>query len=149
MASPHVPDDLIQPNGLLTFGLFPNLSNAPLSNQSAWQASDLYALLNVFLIDGYARAASIDTPTQDRLDAAALAWAYSRAYLVIWQRLSANPATVAVEGQVSQTYTQAQIATFQTLSQSYLRDHESFFLLATGEASKTVVIANFGNDYAF
>lgn len=126
MASPRVSSDLLQPGGLLTPGMFPNLSSG-----------DLDSMLMTFLNDGYERAADITTPTQPRKDQAATSWAYHMAYKVIWQRLSVNPATSDVKNQASQTYLQSQISTFEKLAAEQLSAFQTFFVEDT-----TIATAN-------
>lgn len=104
MASPHVPADLMQPVGMLTLGLFPAYAN---------QAA-LDVFLQALLDEGYVRADSLDT--QDRRDAAAIAWAYHMAYLSIWQRMSATPLTAKIDGEGERGYAATQIAAFLKLS---------------------------------
>jgi hypothetical protein len=129
MASPHVPADLFQPAGLLTPGLFPNLSSA-----------DQATFIQGFLDAGYAEAANISDPTAPRQDAFALAWAYSQAYQAVWQRLNLTPATLSVDGQASQTFLGQQITAFDTLARKYQAECDSFFAADDGATGGTQVV---------
>jgi hypothetical protein len=140
MASPHVAADLLQDaGGDLTASLFPHLD-----------ATALGVYLTAKLAEGYARAGLAVTPlSQADKDAAAIAWAYSRAYLAVWQRLSMSPATAQVTGEAQVTYLASQIQTFKDLADTYLARHEQFFPLASGEGSGNQIITAVRTGYRF
>lgn len=128
----HTAADMLQPGGGdLTASLFPALLPA-----------DLTTFLAAKLTEGYARAnAAVPALSPADLDGAAIAWAYSRAYQAIWQRLSGSPAVVGVSGEAQRTYLASQIQTFRDLSQEYLARHEQYFPLATGEGSTNAIVS--------
>jgi hypothetical protein len=140
VASPHGSGDLLQAaGGDLTPSLFPHLDAAGL---------DTY--LTAKLAEGYARANAATTPlSQADKDAAAIAWAYSRAYLAVWQRLSNSPAEAEVNGEAKRSYLASQIQTFKDLADTYLARHEQFFPLAAGEGSSNQVITGVATKYRY
>lgn len=125
--------------GDLTPSLFPQLDSAGLT-----------AYLSAKLNEGYTRAnAAVTQLSQADKDGAAIAWAYSRAYLAVWQRLSSSPAEVEVNGEAKRMYLASQIQTFKDLSDTYLARHEQFFPLAAGEGSGNQIIVGVPTRYRY
>lgn len=132
MATPRIPDDLLQPLGELTPGMFTQLDSA-----------QLFVLLQGFLDQGYARAtAHVPPVSAPNLDEAATAWAYAQAYLNVWRRLSLAPATVHVDGEVSRTYLSSQIETWEKLYTQWLSAFDSFLVSSADVRSVQTVVAN-------
>lgn len=101
----------------------------------------LKAYLSKKLDEGYTRAlAVVPGLSVPNRDACAIAWAYSRAFLAVWLRLSATPSEIGVQGESTTKRTDAQIATFKEFADSYLARHEQFIPSAVGEASGNTII---------
>jgi hypothetical protein len=106
--------DMLQPVGLLTPSLFPQFDPA---------SGDLTTFLDNLLLKG-AETIPVDADVNpETVDAMTLAYAYALAYQSIWQRLSAAPATAAIQGEASSGYTASQIDTFRQLYERWLGTH--------------------------
>lgn len=94
--------DFIAPVGLLTPTLFPGQT--------------LETLVAAWLAEAETRAAAAATLEQHT--EAVRSWVYYRAYFDVWQRLSSNPASLALDG-TSYGMGQEQIAAYLNLANSY------------------------------
>jgi hypothetical protein len=81
--------------------------------------AEVLTMLSRFLGEGLSLATVRDAGS-DNYDAASMHWAYHRAYLVIYVRLSRTPSSVSLEGTVSRSYTAAQVKNFKDLSDAHL-----------------------------
>lgn len=107
--------DMIEPQGMLTIGLFPQFVDS----------TDNFAVfLNALLTRSYAAATAAGVPDAT-LDAAALAAAYALAYRSVWQRLSATPATASIEGEGARSYLNSQVAAFEKLAAQYQAQYDA------------------------
>lgn len=109
--------DLLAPTGDIEASFFPK-DDAPVLGER----------LDAYLAEGYAKASALTAPA-DR-DAAALAWAYHRAYRAIAARLAAQPATVSLDGGMSRTYTAAQVQHFTQLADGYAAEFDVWVVAA-------------------
>jgi len=111
--------DLIAPVGLVEASLFPG------------EASNVMAeRLDGYLDEGYTRATAAEADEANH-DEAAKQWAYHRAFLQVYLRLSANPSQVDVDGKGSHQYLISQINNFKNLSDDALRAHQGLLVPVT------------------
>lgn len=98
------PADLLAPNGMLESSLFPGEDPASLETR-----------LNTYIVEAAARTDN---------DAAVKAWAYHRAFLAVYIRLTSKPASVEFEDQGSHSYLITQIENVYRLSQEYRDEYD-------------------------
>lgn len=117
------PTDFISPAGLLTTDLFPG--------------RDLTALVEAWLAEAESKSSAAATLEQQ--NEAIKAWVYYRAYFDVWQRLSSNPSSLALDG-TSMSMGQEQIASYLNLWKSYQGQYNDAMGLAKGKlvVSKSV-----------
>lgn len=127
--------DLLEPIGDLALAYFPGKPQA-----------DVEALLGAYIADGVARlpaeVSALGAPTTDL---AVTAWSYYRAYRNITMRLSRDPATVHIEGEVATTITGEQIRTFKDETARWLADWSTLIAVeafAPGSVVGTVAVPN-------
>jgi hypothetical protein len=118
---------LLRPQGMLTPGLFPEMSS-----------DELTVFLDTKLAEGYTSADAVAGAGATKRDNIARAWAYYQAYEAIWQRVSAAPATATIDGEASRTYLQTQIETFEKLRDRYANEWSA---LTTVLSTSTTVIS--------
>ena len=107
-----IADDLIEPTGELSKGLFPDdASDAEFEGRLQSYLNTAYGKLDAAAVTG--------DVTRDN---AAEAYAYFRAYDHIYRRLSATPMQVTLTDQGSRTYSRDQIAAFRNLAADYLME---------------------------
>lgn len=99
--------DLVAPQGKIEIGFFPGEDEIKTNERLA-----------SYLVEGYAKAGSLSAGAQQ--DAAAEAWAYHRAYIAIYTRLSITPYHAALNDQGSRTYSSQQINVFKELADEML-----------------------------
>ena len=98
-------------------------------------SSDTTARLTGYIEDGVAKAASVSDATAN--DTAVKTWAYYRAYLAVYLRLTATPSTVALNDQGSASMLVTQIQNFRDLSDAKLTEFNR--LLPADEVTATTV----------
>lgn len=102
----------------------------------------LEELLDAFVAEGYTKAdaavaAELVTLTDDQRDAAALDWAYVRAYgILLGDMAGAKPASASFAGQFAVSITGDQFAVFTRFRQEHLA---AFRLLVPGETPATAL----------
>lgn len=104
--------DLIEPEGRLQAGLFPD--------------GDIVTRVTAWLATAYTKTGGL---TANLVDGAAEAYTYYLAYSHVADRLAGEPNAVSVDSaaNVSKSVGQDRIAYFQRLAQKYLDDYEDFF----------------------
>lgn len=129
MSSPHVAADMLQPLGLLTTGLFPQFDDP----------DDVDTFFETLLADGYTKAddAGVDDTQQSKRDAIAIAHAYYLAYMSIWQRMSATPASASIDGEASRTFLETQIQAFEKLKDSWWSTYQSLLPVTSTVVTRT------------
>jgi hypothetical protein len=108
--------DLIAPAGEIEEVLFPDEDY-----------TELILRLEYYLTDGYARASGLT----DKIDDAARAWAYHRAYKAVYLRMSASPSETTLNDQGQAVFHKDQAERFLALSEEYLEEFED--LVGSGE----------------
>lgn len=109
--------DLQAPKGVIEpESMFPGLDAVALNDR-----------LTQYIADGVTRVGAILTGT-DADDAVKL-YAYHRAYLAVYIRLSASPNSATLTDQASYAFSSAQIKAFGDLAQRYLADFEALILV--------------------
>lgn len=98
-------DDLKVPDGNLASEMFPNIN-------------DFDAALQAWIDDGSSRSSSHGLSGDDA-DDATKEWAYHRAYLTIYLRISSDPVDVDLEDQASRRYELAQAKEFKALADEH------------------------------
>lgn len=129
------PPDLLEPTGDLTPELFPTLDGAGIT-----------ALLTAYIADGTARVAALPLSELEK-DRAVTAWAYSRAYRNIGQRLSNTPASFALEGEGSRTMLGEQLRTFKDSARRWEEDFDA--VTATAPTPEEIPTATAQNRYVW
>lgn len=115
MASPRTADDLLQPLGMLTPGLFPNFDDD----------DDLATFLETLLGKGYEAATAKGVDDVATRDLIAEAWAYHRAYLAVWQRMTTSPSTARIDGEAERQYLVTQFNGVAKLADSWLATYNA------------------------
>ena len=98
------PSDLMEPRGLVTPDMFPEDSK---------DDNKLSERLAVYIQEGESNQSG--TP----LDTATKAWAYYRAFLAVYNRMSALPQSVSANEEGGHMFVQVQAERFKTMSEEY------------------------------
>lgn len=111
------PASLLEPAGLVTPSLFPGEGDATLT-----------ARLQAYINEGDEKTAT---------DAGIRAWAYHRAFMAVWIRLTTNPNTENFQDQGGHSFLQSQIENVKRIADEQLALFTSLTTSATTSTSGT------------